>query len=132
MRFIDGFKRHGLVSASIGENDIDLAVITFDALVERREVSKVCNVTLHADRTVTYLADGLIEQLLPPSGDVYLGAFLCEALCRRQPDTVAPAGYHHDLAFESIRHCETSFRKWSVSPFKIWRYSPLCKLEEEK
>ena len=109
MGFLDGFERDGVVHAGIGENDIDPAVVTLDARVERRQVGEVRHVALYADRAVTDLADRVIERSPSTPGDVHQCPFLSELLCGCQPDAVATAGNHDDLVFEPLRH-HTVFR----------------------
>jgi len=81
----DLFEFGGFAATGTGEEDVDLALLTFDGLVETVEVGQVGGIALYAGDVSANELHGLIELVLAASGDEDVGAFFDEELgcCER-------------------------------------------------
>ena len=52
MSFVDRLERNDLVDSGIGENNVDLVVITLDTVVEPGQVGEIGDIALYADSSV--------------------------------------------------------------------------------
>src|ERR1700722_10825095 len=116
MFFSDGAKGNKFGNTSVGENDIDSTSYLSDGLVKTIKVSQFGNVSLNSRNVGADGLHGLVEFLLPATGDEDVGALFGEKFCGSQPNPFGAAGNDGGLAFQLFGHCFSPLlRSWHSS-----------------
>src|SRR3984957_6288877 len=116
MFFSDGADGNKFSNAGVGENNIDSPLYLGDGLVKTIKIGQSGNVALNAGNVGADGLHGLVEFLLPATGDEDVGALSREKFCGSQPNPFGAAGNDGGLAFQLFGHCFSPLlRSWHSS-----------------
>ena len=104
VRAVDRIEMRDFINTCIGEYDIYLLIVLLNSLVKPGDISGLCDVTLHTDRTVTNLFHCLVKLCLSTARNVYVRAFKGEKFCCSKADAITAPGYHDYFIFKSFSH----------------------------
>ena len=85
MIFVDVIDSDDLIDTRIREDDVYPTVIGLDPLVKSSHICAIGNISLNADGSVSDFGHSFIKKLLPPTRDVYKGAFAGESFAVVRP-----------------------------------------------
>src|SRR6266481_9268811 len=137
MLFGDGANGNKFANASVGENNIDLALRLGDGLVETIKVVQFGNVSLNARNVAADCLYGLVEFLLATARNEDIRTLLDEYLCRSQSNPFGTARDESDLVFKLFGHLflrrtaqcaeQTALGNWMrMRPFGRIRFPSCC------
>ena len=98
--FGDRAKRRVLGDSSVGEQDIELALLLFDLSEEPIEIVEVRHVSLNRGNTFSHLLDRRVQFRLTTPGDEDLGTLIYKPLRRGKADAIVATGEKRNLSIE--------------------------------